>query len=337
MNTLQGRPADRVPVLAVLGAYGGRLTGTDLRTLYTDPAAYVAGQRALQETFGFDLVLAPFDFSAIATAFGGETAWFDDQAPNMKRPAVRNAAEALALPLPEPERTGRLPFILESTRLLAAEYREQVPVFAAVPGPAILPGLVMGLEAWMETVLFDEPAARRVLKHTGAFWAAWANALLAAGAAGLVVTEGMAPAEVMPCELFVERLLPHLRTTFAQVRGPLVFHHNGGRLGPILDTLPGLPGVIGVAVGSKDDLVEARRRLGPGLALLGNLEDLSFSTSTADEIRQRSLACLEVAAPAGRYLLAHGGADIPMTTPPENLRAMLAASVDYAAGARSAL
>lgn len=39
MHTLAGRPTDRVPVLAVLGAYGGRLTGTDLRTLYSDAAA----------------------------------------------------------------------------------------------------------------------------------------------------------------------------------------------------------------------------------------------------------------------------------------------------------
>ena len=55
---------------------------TDLQTLYSDAAAYVAGQRALQEAFGLDLVLATFDYSAIAEAFGGDVAWCADQAPN---------------------------------------------------------------------------------------------------------------------------------------------------------------------------------------------------------------------------------------------------------------
>jgi uroporphyrinogen decarboxylase len=149
LNTLQGRPVDRVPVFAVLGAYGGKLTHTDLRTIYSDAAAYVAGQQAVQETFGFDMLLATFDYSAIAEAFGSEVAWFTDQAPNMKRPAVNEAAAALALPLPDPQRTARLPVILEATRRLAEAYRERVPLFAAVPGPGALPTMVLGLEAWM--------------------------------------------------------------------------------------------------------------------------------------------------------------------------------------------
>ncbi len=335
MNTLQGEPADRVPVFAILGAYGGQLTHSDLRTLYSNAAAYVAGQRAVQETFGFDLVLAPFDYSAVAEAFGGEVAWFTDQPPNMKPPAARGVAAALALPLPDPQRTARLPIILAATWQLAEIYRERVPVFAAVPGPCALPALVLGMEAWMETLLFDEPQAQALLERTGRFFVAWANALLAAGLTGLVVTEGMAAAEIAPRSLFVERLLPHLCAMFAQVRGPLVFHHTGGRINHILDLLPGVPGVAGVVISSKGDLVEARRLIGPEMLLVGNLDNLSFPRASATEIRERSLACLRAAAPAGRYILANSGGDIPLSTPPENLRTMIQASEEYAAVAGS--
>ena len=109
MNTLHGKPTDRAPVFAVLGAYGGKLTHTDLQTLYSDAEAYVAGQCAAQEAFGLDLVLAPFDLSAIAEAFGAEVAWFVDQAPNIRYPAVRSAGAAIRLPSPDPRRSGRLP------------------------------------------------------------------------------------------------------------------------------------------------------------------------------------------------------------------------------------
>jgi uroporphyrinogen decarboxylase len=330
MNTLQGRPTDRVPVFAVLGAYGGKLTHTDLRTLYSDARAYVAGQRAVQDTFGLDLVLATFDYSALAEAFGGEVAWFEDQAPNMKRPGARDAAAAMALPLPDPYRTARLPVILEATRQLAGLYQGRVPLFAAVPGPGALPSMVLGLETWLETVLFDEPAASRMLEWSGRFFVAWANALLEAGATGLVVTESVASAEISPRRLFAERFMPHVRTMFARVRGPLVFHHGGGRIGSVLDLLPGVPGLVGVVVSSKDDLGAARQALGPEPLLIGNLDNLSLPTATAAEIRARSLACLQAAAPAGRYILSHSAADVPLSAPPENLRAMIAASEEYA-------
>jgi len=336
MNTLQAKPVDRVPVFAVLGAYGGKLTGADLRTLYSDAEAYVAGQRAVQEAFGFDLVLAPFDYSAIAEAFGSEVAWFSDQAPNLKRPSVNSAAAALALPLPNPQHTARLPFIVESTGQLSAIYRERVPVFAAVPGPVALPALILGLEAWLEILLFDEAAAQGLLEFTGDFFATWANTLLEAGATALIVTEGMAAAEISQRSLFAERMLPHLRTVFARVRGPMVFHHTGGRINPILDLLPCLPGLAGVVISSKDDLAEARQRLGPGLLLLGNLDNLLFPSTSAEEIHEGSLACLRVAAPAGPFILANSGADIPFSTPPENLRAMISASEDFAAERRPA-
>lgn len=330
MNTLQRLPVDRVPVFAVLGAYGAKLRGADLRTLYCDTAAYIDGQDAVLEAFGFDLVLAPFDYSAIAEAFGGEAAFFRDQPPNVKQPAARSAAEALALPLPIPESTGRLPFILETIRRLAGIHREKVPVFAAVPGPAALPSLLMGLGPWMETLLFDQGRAEALLQQTGRFFTSWANALLDAGAMALMVTEGLATAEIAPREMFAAVIRPHLQAVFSGVRGPMVFHHTGGRINHVLDLIPGLPGVIGAVVSSKDDLEQARRLLGPDMLLLGNLDNLSFPSASPERIRRQSLECLRIAAPAGRFVLANSGGDIPLNTPPENLHAMIEASRAYA-------
>ncbi len=336
MNTLQGLPVDRVPVFAVLSAYGGCLTQTDLRTLFSNVDAYIAGQQAVQATFGLDLVLAPFDYSAIAEAFGGEVAWFADQAPNMKRPAARSTTEALGLTPPDPFRTGRLPMILESARKLVALYRGAVPQFAVLPGPCSLPVLFMGMEAWIETILFDETNTRKILELSGAFFVSWANALIDTGITALVVTESMAGAEIMERRLFMDRMEPFMRQYFGQVRGPMVFHHGGGRIKHMLDLMPGLPGVVGAAVSSKDDLAECRKEIGASQLLLGNLDNLSFPKFTADQIYARSMTCLHAAAPAGHYILCNSAADIPVSTPPGNVHAMLAASVAFAGGERLA-
>ena len=337
MNTLAGRPTDRTPVFAVLSAYGGKLTHTDLRTLYTDAKAYVNAQQVVQQTFGFDLVLSPFDYCAISEAFGGEIAFFEDQPPNMKRPATTSAAKVLSLSLPDPRKTGRLPTILEATRQLSTIYEGRVPLFAAVPGCCIFPSLIMGLEAWIDTVLFDESMADKILEHTADFFVDWANALVEVGVNALIVPEGMATAEIMPRSLFAERFLPHLHRTLARVDCPVIFHHTGGRIGHVLDLLPGLPRLAGVVIGPKEDLNEARRLLGPELTLAGNIDNMELPALSEEEVRRKCMECLCSEAANDHYILSNSGPDIPLNTPLENLHAMMAASCEYAEGAKVAL
>jgi len=331
MNTLAGAPTDRPPVFAVLGAYGARLTGADMRTLYSDAAAYVAGQQALQKEFGFDLVLSAFDYSALAEAFGGAVAWSANQAPNLKRPGVRNAADVFAMALPDPNKSARLPVILEVTRRLRDLYKGQVPIVSVLPGPCSLPMLILGIEQWMEMVLFEPETAQKLLEFTAPFYCAWAGALMDAGADCLVVTEGMASSTILPRDTFARQCLPHLRSIFAQISAPLVFHHSGAAIGHILDLLPGLEHLVGVAISSQDDLSEARRLLGPEPTLIGNLDNLTLPVVSAAEVHDLAMRCLRTAAPAGRYILCNAGADVPQATPPENLCAMQQAAAEFSA------
>ena len=330
MNTLTGKPADRAPVFAVLGAWGGKLAGIDVPVLYTNAKAWVDAQRLVQDTFGLDLILATFDFSAIAEAFGCEPVYFPDQAPNMKCPLSLSLEAVSKQPLPDPASAGRLPVILDATQQLSGLYAGRVPVFAVIPSPCDLPILIFGIEAWLEVLLFDYPAALRFMQYTERFWVEWGNALLAAGANGLVMPESLAAQEITTRDIFAEKLLSHLRDSLGAVKGPVVFHHGGGRISHILDLLPGLPNLAGVAVGPRDDLAEARRLLGPELALIGNLDNIRLAGWTADETWRHSMACLESAGSAGRFILCQSAADLPISTPAANIHAMVQASRDHA-------
>jgi len=103
--------------------------------LYRDPGQYVAAQQAVLDTFGLDMVLAPFELSLISEAFAGRARFFADQAPNMQRPGKPSIREALAHEPPDPYSTARLPLMLEATRKLAALHKGTVPVFSILPGP----------------------------------------------------------------------------------------------------------------------------------------------------------------------------------------------------------
>lgn len=327
--TLQGQPVDRVPVLAVTGAWGGLELGVPMARLYREPDLWVQAQLAIHQRHGLDMVLAPFDFSTIAEAWGGQVVWHPDQPPAVRKPVVTDPRQALDLP--RPPMGGRLAFVRDSAAALSARCQGQVACFAVVPGPFSLPALVLGLESWLDTVLFDWPLAQALLDKFCPYWVWWAQELVAAGVTGLVVPEGMAARDISDRALFESRIRPVVQQCFAQVAAPLVFHHTGGSIGHIVDILPGLPNLAGVSIGARDSLPACRQHLGTGLLLMGNLDNLAFHTRSPEEIYTRARTCLAQVAGQGPYALANSGGDIPLTARPEHLQALLRAATDHAA------
>lgn len=329
MGVVTGQPVDRPPVFAVLGAYAARSSGVPLRALYEDAAAHVRGQLALREAFGFDLVIAPFDFSAIGEAFGGQTAWFEHQAPNLRRPAVGTAAEALALTWPSPAaEMGRLQVCPRAAEALAAACGSETPVFGILPGPGGFPALIMGMESWVDTLLFDQARARELLARSVEWLAGWAARLVAAGVTALIMPEPAACSDVLPRGLFLDTLEAPLLSLLPRLGAPVVVHHTGGRVTHLLDRLATWP-ILGVAVGARDDLVEARELLGPGKLLVGNLDNLAFPGWSPEQVAVEARARLEQAFGAGPFILSSSGGDIPLSTPPDTLRALVAACAGF--------
>ncbi len=329
LNTMQGLPVDRVPVFAVLSSYGSKLTNISMQTLYTNADAYCAGQRAVQKAFGVDLVIPPFDYSVVAEAFGGEIAWFTNQAPNMKKPGFKDPQLFLETNLPDLNSAGRFPLMLEITTALALEYKEKVPVFAVIPGPCSLPALIFGLDKWLDILLFDNLTAKAVLEKITGFYLEWANSLLSKGALAVLITEIIFAKEIMSKELLVSNFQQYFKQTTSQIHGPWVLTNTGASINHILDLTYNYSGMVGVTIGSKSSMTEARKILGPEVLIAGNLDNLSFPSLKSDDIYQLSMKCLEEMAPGSHFVLSNSGADIPISTSPESILAMLQASTNY--------
>ncbi len=330
MNTIQGKPVDRVPVFAVLGIYGGKLIGKDLRTVYSNVDTYVAAQTAVYEKFGFDMLLAPFDYSAVGEAWGGTTEFFLDQAPNLKRPKFSKSKDILKNRCPDPYTDGRLPFILESAAKLYERFGREVPIIATVSGPCVLPALAVGLETWLDTVLFDTSCADDVMAYTGEFFVAWVKALKETGITAVVLTEGLAAAEIMPREFFTARCLTHFNKVLSSYECPTVFHHSGGSINHVLDLIKDIPNVFGFSVGSKDDLTTARSMINTSQILIGNIDILQLPLVSRGMVYEQCLEKLREAGSKGKYILSTAGADVPIHTHEDNLHAMIEASLAYA-------
>lgn len=329
MATLAGKPLDRRAIAPVLGLYGARLTGCPLEQYYTDPAAYARGQSAVRETFRPDVLCAPLAFALIGAAFGSELVFPDTEAPNIRRPAVQSADQWDLLALPDPDSHPLLLYFRDAIRLMAAEHENQVPIAMVIPIPVDIPGVVMGLETWLETVLFDPAGAQRVMDKVIPFYIRLVNGFFAAGATFVAMPCGFASPTIVTRETVTAFTRPILAQVLAQLRGPVVLHNVGAPLLAHLDLLTGLPSVVAFIMDQRDDLARARRVVGPDIVLLGGLDCSTISRKTAVEVEDRCRAILEERRQDPHFVLGTSGPDVVWNTPPENIHAMLRAAESF--------
>ena len=322
LGALAGSPQPRPPFTLTLSLYGANLTGCPLQEYYRRPERYAEGQAAVVDLCGPDILFAPFVLTLEAEAFGSDLIFLPDYPPNVRKPSVRSADEFIALPLPDVDSHPSLAYLRESVRLLAAEHAGRTPICAIVTAAVDLPAMVMGIDQWIETLLSDPDRASRILEHAGRHFVALANALLDDGASFIALPIMFSNPQVLFPRMITEVILPALARSFSQVKGPIVFHHGGNPMLPLLGEYLGLPNVAGYAVDHRDSLRDARHLLGSDRLLLGNLSGPTLSRMPIDLVLGTVDRILEDRRGDRRFIFASSGADIPISTPPELLRAI---------------
>jgi uroporphyrinogen decarboxylase len=320
--TLTGAPLDRRAFIPGLSLYGARLTGCPLDRYYSDPIAYVAGQTAVREAFAPDVLFAPFVFAKIAAAFGCQIRAVSESAPNVRRGAISSVAELDQLRVPDLDTSPELVYFCEAVRRLVAEHGSTVPVAVALPSPTDLPALILGMDTWMETVLFDRDSAWRVIELIGPFIVRFVNRMFELGADFAVMPCAFGSPALVTREIAEMFSKPVIVDALAQFAGPVIFHHGGAPLLPFLDLFVNLPNTVGVVIDHLDNLAQSRAILGPDLTLLGGVFGPGLASLSAAEIEALCQNILADRQSDSHFILCTSGPDIPYHTPPENIMAL---------------
>ena len=320
--TLQGKAVDQRPFTAMLSLYGAGLTRCPLREYYTDAAAYAHGQTAVRETFRPDILFSPFLLVALSEAFGGEVRYFDKQPPNLLYPAITSAKEIPRLPQPDIDAHPRIVYVRDGLRRVAESHGKEAAVAGILLSPVDLPLLIMGIDGWLETVLFDEDGVKRMLEITIPFFIHYANALFGDGADALVLPAAFLTPALATREMVERFTLPVLKDVFTKVRGPIVIHHVGGSFSKFLDLFAGLPNVVGFVLDHQDNLSSAREIIPPGVTLLGGPDGSNIGKYSPEEIEAHCTTFLNNRRGDPNFILSTSGGDVAIDTPWENIAAM---------------
>jgi uroporphyrinogen decarboxylase len=330
---LGSRIPDRVPVFPNIHFGTARLSGYTTTEFATDGKKNAASLIGAWRECGYDGVQVGSDVTVEGEAVGSRVNYPPDNIPAVVEPFLSDP-RIERLKMPDPHRDGRMPVLIESTRIAAKEVGEKAFVVSTVMGPLNLAGQIRGVENLMLD-FYDRPEfVEELLDFAVEVGSAHGRAQVEAGAHGILIGEALAsPAMISPAffRKYIRererRLIQALRASGAKntilhicgdIRGILADCAMTGTNLIDIDWMVDMGEVI-ENEGMRKAKITARGNLNPAGVLL--------SQNPEDVIRE-SRKLIEANKTRGRFILS-AGCNMSPASVPENLRAMVKAAEIY--------
>lgn len=314
--TLQ--PVERVPWVPFVGVHGAFLIGTDATSYLNSADLMTKGISRAIELYQPDGIPVIFDLQLEAEILGCRLRWAETSPPAVVSHPLAEGLSLRDLSLPEPT-SGRIPVVTEATRTIRQRYPE-IALYGLVTGPFTLALHLLGTEIFLK--LLESPEeVKEILDFCTEVSVRMSDFLMEAGCDVIAVVDPMT--SQIDTETFREFVTPQASRVFDSIR-------DKGRLGSFF--------VCGHAQQNVEEMCRCRPdnisidenipldfvrevALREGISFGGNLRlTVVLLMGDEEDARHEALNCLDMAGETG-FILAPG-CDIPMETPPENLKAV---------------
>lgn len=305
-----------------------------MRDAVRSAAKMAEAQQICMEKYGYDGCVIDFDCVSMAEACGARVVFRDDDPAVLDEsaPAVPDLDDVDRLRLPDPWSDGRLPIWLEATKLLVERVGDRALVMGrADQGPFSLACLLRGPQQFMmDLIALEDPEPlHRLIDYCRRACALFAKAQKDAGAHVTSIGDGFASPDLVSPALYRRFALEPEARLVEEVQGygiPMSIHICGNTSKMIADM--GGTGARILEVDWKLDMAEARRRVPPAAVLMGNVNPGDpLALGTPGQVSAAARRVME--ATGGRGLILSSGCAMGRDTPPENMKALVAAAEEY--------
>jgi len=312
---------ETMPVAPQVLAWAARTAGIPVRRYVTEAEAMAESLLQSYLQFRYDLLMVGADNSVEAEALGATLEYPADDYPYVV--GRRKPDDLASFQLPDPAKAGRMPVILGACSLLRRQVKNQVPLVGKVTGPMTIAGQLLGLEQLLYLII-DAPAKfQEILAFTAQVSILHGQALLNAGAHGLVLLEPAGSPAILPAAVFHSYLAPLLHNIFsayAAAGACIRWLHITGPVEKILSCFKDLPvNLVGL-----DYVISPFRaiKLLPGVCFIGNLKPYLFVSGPQEKIQEEVRALSHL---SGSQLILSSGCELPLDARPEFVTAFMAA------------
>lgn len=330
LRACRREPVDRTPVWLMRQAgrymeeYRAVRARYDFLTMCKTPE--LAAEVTLQPVrrLGVDAAILFADILLPLEGMGIDLAFAKDEGPVIRNP-VRSAADVDRLRVIDPAEA--VPYVLEAVRLVRRELDGEVPLIGFSGAPFTLASYMIeggGSKNYLlcKRLMWEAPAVWHALMDKLArVVVRYLRAQVDAGAQAVQVFDSWVGA--LAPDDYREYVLPHTRAVMEGLSAlgvPVI--HFANNASTLLDLVREAGGDV-IGVDWRIDIGEARRRLGDGVAVQGNLDPMAlFAPPAVIEEKVRRILAAAGDRPGHVFNLGHG---IHKETPVEHVAALVEA------------
>ncbi|HAA89152.1 MAG TPA: MtaA/CmuA family methyltransferase [Peptococcaceae bacterium] len=324
LRALYRERVDRIPVgnpTSVATVESMEACGAYFPDVHLDPEKMARLAATGYEILGFDTIAPYFSVQQEAAAFGLKVDWGTiDTMPDVLENPYEDPEEIVVpddfLDRP-PVRT-----VIEALRILKKEYGDHVCLVGKVMGPWTLSYHLHGVQNFLVKTILDPDKVRRFLDKLKSVSVMFANAQFDAGA-DVVTFADHATGDLVSAACYRDFLLPIHQEVTREIKGPTILHICGDttdRLEYIAQA-----GFTCFHFDSKVNPRTAHEIVNGRISLTGSINNpQTLLNGTPEDVRREVFLNCE----AGIEIISPECA-IPLRTPNENLKAIVAAVEEY--------
>jgi uroporphyrinogen-III decarboxylase len=328
---INGQAADSIPIFCNLLDQGAKELGLPLEDYYARGEHVAEAQLRMREKYGYDNLWSLFYVGKEAELLGCRKIMFArDGPPNVEDLVIKTYDDIFRLEVPED--LASHPFFQETLRclrLLRSEAGGKYPICAYLTASMTLPVMLMGMEKWLELLLFGPAEGRDVLlAKCSDFFRKEITAYRNAGADIIIYSNPFGSTDFIPMKLFQTLALEWIVKDLQPVGTEgVVYYCGGARLNPVIGQVLERTGIAAYYLAPRDDITAAKRIIA-GRALTGGvINDIKLLDWSEEEIRREVKGIIEAGRPGGKFLF--GTLAMPYAIPEESIKALLAAAREF--------
>ncbi len=340
VKAMYGQKPDRVPCMPFIdNSFSAPTMGVPVSQCFLDPISHAESMVASLERYpdidgvsinlclADDIVLEKgktADYYVIKTT-GGIT-WmipYNDIGSVIEREIV--SFDDPRLDYEDPFKSG----IIQTLQAVPADIRRRYLVSTGVTGPFSQVCLLMGIERVMMATIEDPVGLHRAIEKRLPLALRWIEEMAEFDPGCIWIGEGLASASLIGPTTYQEFVVPYERALVEKIRqvGVPSVLHICGKLDPSLHLIPDTETDC-LEADWQVDLADAKSRIGDRVSIKGNLNTTNLVSDGPEKIYELSKEAIEDAAEGGGFILSSGCA-LGRDTPPENVEAMIQATLDY--------
>ena len=320
-----GKIIDRVPVFCNLIDQGAKETGLSIEEYFANGEYVAEAQLKTREKYGYDSLWSLFYAGKEAELLGCRKMIFSKNGPpNVGEMIIKNYDDIHKFKVPD-DLTSHpaLEEPLKCLKILKHEAGGKYPICAYLTASMTLPAMLMGIEKWMELLLFGPIEIRdELLEKCSDFFGKHHAAYKNAGADIFVYANPFGSTDFVSMNQFNDLSLPWMKKDLQKegIDG-VVYYCGSARMNSVIDSVIENLGLKTFYLSPMDDIADAMKIIAGRALAAGVINDIELIRWSKDEIRNEVKRMFDAGRPGGKFFF--GTLVMPLAIPEENIKYML--------------